>query len=294
MINKTIIKLAEKTQEYITKHKTVPASITLDNKKYNYAKLISIFGEAIQNNKTTISNKTISNAPSPAGDKINATLEKTQYMTIVKTTNSFIRKESRAPNYTIFKSTKIHPLVLVDAFSRIILFINKNNRNPKTCKFNSNVIKKNTASPIQSNDTVFNAFVKAFGAVKTIDEAFKKVRDKGYGHYFNDYLSNLQVINNLKTGKGQKPNCVDACQMFWHIAKALGYEVVVVHVKCISSGEGHVRLRLKHKVHTGGNWIDRDPACVVSANGKSLTDIWCGNGKLLATNPSWFMETVNR
>lgn len=292
-MDKKIIKIAEKTQEYITKNKNVPASVKVDNVKYNYGKLISIFADAIVNNKAKVTNKTINNAPAPTGDKINTDIKKENYITICKTTNSFINKESRAPNYALFKNTKIHPLILVDAFSRIILFSNKNNRLPNTCKFNSGIIKKNTASPIQSNDSVFKYFVKVFGAVKTIDEALGKVKDRGYGHYFDDFLSNIQTIDNLKNG-GQKPNCTDACHVFWHIAKALGYDVIVEHVRCKSSGEGHVRLKLRHAKHTGGNWIRRDPACVVSANGKALTEIWCSNGTLLATNPSWFMVNVNR
>jgi hypothetical protein len=80
--------------------------------------------------------------------------------------------------------------------------------------------------------------------------------------------------------------------VFWHIAKALGYEVKCMHVQC-STG-GHVRLKLKHSKHTGGNWINRDPACVLSANGKPLTAIWCENAPLNATNPSWFLANVNR
>ena len=292
-MDKTIIKIAEKTQSYITKNKNVPASVKVDNVKYNYGKLIDIFSDAIVNNKAKVTNKTINNAPSPTGDKINTDIKKADYISIAKNAKSFITKESRAPNYALFKSTKIHPLVLVDAFSRIILFTDDNKRLPNYCKFNSGIIKKNNASPVQSNDSVFKYFVKVFGAVKTIDEAFNKVKDRGYGHYFNDYLSNKQTIDNLKNG-GQKPNCTDTCHLFWHIAKALGYDVIVEHVRCKSSGEGHVRLKLRHSKHTGGNWIRRDPACIVSANGKALTEIWCSNGTLLATNPSWFMVNVNR
>jgi len=47
--------------------------------------------------------------------------------------------------------------------------------------------------------------------------------------------------------------------------------VQFVHVKCRVSGTGHIRLRLRHKKHTGGNWINRDPAAVA--------DITSGNVK---------------
>ena len=55
-----------------------------------------------------------------------------------------------------------------------------------------------------------------------------------------------------------------------------------------SSG-GHVRLRLKHKKNTNGKWIYRDPACVLSDNGKGITCNWCMNGKILAYDPSWLL-----
>ena len=189
-------------------------------------------------------------------------------------------------------TTKINPLVFVDVLSRILIFIKENKRYPETVTINTNILKTSNSTKVVSKDKVFNYFVETFGQVSTIDGALLKIKDKGYGHYFNNYLTNKQVIHNLKNG-GQKPNCVDASQMIWHIAKALGYEVRALHVLCAGSGEGHIRLQLKHNKHTGGKWINRDPACVVSNNGKSVSCVWCGGGKLLATNPAWFMESLN-
>lgn len=31
------------------------------------------------------------------------------------------------------------------------------------------------------------------------------------------------------------------------------------HARFRVSGTGHIRLRLRHKKHTGGKWINRDP-----------------------------------
>ena len=60
-----------------------------------------------------------------------------------------------------------------------------------------------------------------------------------------------------------------------------------------SSGVGHVRARFKHSKHTGGEWVYRDIACVASDG--SITCNWCTSGyTLLAKNPSWFMENLNR
>ena len=293
-MNKKIVKIAEKTQEYITKKNNIPASIKVSGVKYNYAKLLSIFSECILNNDVKISKKVVNNAPSPSGELVNIEVSKDDYLEIVKITRKFIRAHKRCPNWVLFKDYKINPLVLVDVFSRIILFVNENKRLPFSCKINSKIVKTNKISPVQNDNSVFKYFCKKFGKVSSIDEALGKVKDKGYGHYFNDFLSNFQVIDNLKSGNGQKPNCVDCVQVFYHVAKALSYNVVIEHVHCRGSGEGHVLLKLKHDKHTGGNWIRRDPACVVSPNGKSVSCIWCAEGDLLAVNPSWIFESINR
>lgn len=88
-------------------------------------------------------------------------------------------------------------------------------------------------------------------------------------------------------------NCTDSCQLFWHVAKSLNYKPTLYHVKCSSSGGGHVYLRLDK----GDKTYYRDPACVLSNNGRPITDIWCkagAGGVLLDKNPKWFMNTVNR
>ena len=50
-----------------------------------------------------------------------------------------------------------------------------------------------------------------------------------------------------------------------------------------------MRLRLKHKKNTNGKWIYRDPACVLSDNGKGITCNWCMDGRILAYDPSWVL-----
>ena len=65
-----------------------------------------------------------------------------------------------------------------------------------------------------------------------------------------------------------------------------------VHVKCRVSGTGHIRLRLRHKNHTGGNWINRDPAAVADATSGNVRAIWCEDGYLIAYDPSWIFTNL--
>lgn len=294
MFNKKVSKIAAKTQEYITKNKNIPASITVDKVKYNYAKLNNIFAYAILNKDTTVTSKVITNAPSPTGDKFKTTYKKDEYIDICKKLKAFDKEHGRNPNYITHNKKKINPLVLVDVLSRIIVFADKHNRLPNTADIDTSILKTLTPTTKKvSADDVFNYFVKVFGKVTTIDGALNKINGKGYGHYFNNMLTNKQVIDNLKSTGKQKPNCTDVMQMLYHIGKALGYDVKIIHVKCKSSGEGHVFGKFRHKKHTGGNWIYRDGACVINNNGKPITCVWCKDGRVQAENPSWFMETVN-
>jgi hypothetical protein len=147
---------------------------------------------------------------------------------------------------------------------------------------------KNSSTNKISHNEIFDYFVKVFGNVKTFDEALQKVKERGYSYYYDDVYTNKQSIDRIKSGKGV--NCTDACQVFYHVAKALGYAVSVVHVYCSGTGGGHVRL----VITKNGKSYNRDPAAVLSKNGQPLNYIWCKNGKLLGTNPKWFMENVDR
>ena len=59
-----------------------------------------------------------------------------------------------------------------------------------------------------------------------------------------------------------------------------------VQVKCRVSGTGHIRLRLRHKKHRGGNWINRDPAAVADITSGNVKSIWCEDGNVIAIDPS--------
>ena len=89
-------------------------------------------------------------------------------------------------------------------------------------------------------------FIKTFNFKgNTIDEALAVIaKKKLYSKYFDSQKTDKQTINDANKGKGS--NCVDWGQVYYRIAKSLGYSVQFVHVKCRVSGTGHIRLRLKH------------------------------------------------
>ena len=139
--------------------------------------------------------------------------------------------------------------------------------------------------PKTYSQEILEYFETKFGNMTCIDDCLEAIQGNGYGYYYDDQYSNKESINRMANGYGV--NCTDSCHVFWHLGKALGYDVKCLHIGC-SGGDGHVRLQFNR----GDGWFNRDPAAVL--NGNSITSIWCSNGTLWDTNPSWFMENLNR
>ena len=142
------------------------------------------------------------------------------------------------------------------------------------------------------------AYIRANGRLPAIvyrmsklDEALAIIaKKKLYSKYFDSQKTDKKTINDASQGKGS--NCVDWGQVYYRIAKSLGYDVQFVHVKCRVSGTGHIRLRLRHKKHTGGNWINRDPAAVADTTSGNVRSIWCEDGYIVAYDPSWIFTDL--
>lgn len=139
-----------------------------------------------------------------------------------------------------------------------------------------------------TTDVTLQKCYNAFGKFNTIDEFLSKIQGKGYAYYYNSEYNTDTTINRIKNRKGV--NCTDSSQLTYRVGTGLGYTVQFIHVKCRSSGTGHVRVRLKHSKHTGGEWIYRDPAAVLKGNG--VRSNWCMNGTVLAYNPSWIFSDL--
>lgn len=286
----TIAQIAKEVKKSVEKNYKIPSK-TEAGIDYTYPEYAYVLAKAIITpGKDVAHKKGVGKAPNPTGTTISRTVKKADYVGLAKNLVSYIDKNGRLPNYLTYGGYKIRPKVYIDAFARVVNFYWTNDKKmPAYVNVNSKAFTKPSASAT-SDDEVFNYFVKKFGNVSTIDEALGKVKERVYAYYYDDVYSNKTAIDRMYSKSGI--NCTDSCQVFWHIAKALGYDVHCLHVQC-SSG-GHVRLKLRHPKHTGGNWIHRDPACVLSQNGKPINAIWCANGALLGTDSSWFMANVNR
>ena len=229
----------------------------------------------------------LSKAFNPQQSKISRTVKKSDYLALIKQYVEFVELNHRLPNYIIYDAKKIKPRVFTYVFAKILRYYAKYNKLPDSVNISHKVFQ-----PKVETNEVYDYFVKTFGSFdNTIDGALAKVQDRGYSYYYDDLYTNKQSIDRIKAGKGI--NCTDSCHVFYNIMKQLiafgkYKKVECLHVMC-SSG-GHVKLRI---TLNDGTKIIRDPACVLSDNGKGVTCVWCTNTPI-AVDPSWFMECVNR
>lgn len=282
--NKEIVEIAKTVKNNVEKKQKLPTIAG-----YNYAEYGYLLAKSVVTPGKNFTKIKVNKAPAPTGNSISRSIDKTDYIKLAKNFINFIDKNKQAPNFNYFLSYKIRPKLLIYCFAKIVVYYQEHKALPNYCNFNSKVFSSNQTTV--TKDEVFDYFVKIFGNVKTIDEAFSKIKEKGYAYYYDDIYNNKNSIDRIKANRGV--NCTDSCQVFWHIGKALGYEVRCIHVKC-QGGDGHVRLQFKHPTNTSGKWINRDPAAILAVNGQPLTYIWCSNGTQLAINPNWFLENVNR
>ena len=246
------------------------------------------FAKAILTPKKDISKIDIKDANDPTGTHISQQISKNDYLDMCKRLVKFVEKHHQLPNYVGYKDYKIKPRLLTEMLSRILIYYDTHGAYASKAHINSKVFTK----PVETKNEVYNYFVDVFGSFgNTIDGALKKIAGKGYGYYYDDVYSNKESINRMKNGKGV--NCTDSCQVFFNIMLQLielkkYKKVECLHVKC-QGGDGHVRLRI---TLNDGTQIYRDPAAVLDSG--NITHNWCMNGTIIAINPTWFMQNLNR
>lgn len=282
-----IFSIGKTVLDYFKKNKTYPKSVKIKGTDYTIQQATYLMSVLVANNSSTVTLMRVGGASAPNGDRVNREVVKSVYQDMCKRLNQYIKQNGRLPNYvTILDSQKCSIILFMLQLSKIVSYMKDNANYPSRILINSNDLIKP-----QKQDEVYTYFTQKFGKVTTIDGALEKIQGLGYGYYYDDKLTNKQTIDGLANPNGVKPNCTDIHHVFWHIGKALGYEVRAVHVQC-RGGDGHVRLDFKHSKNTGGEWIHRDASAV--ANGSCINCIWCSDGTILSYNPSWFMENLNR
>ena len=256
------------------------------NSKWGY-----FFAKAILTPHKTIKSFDFKEAPNPNGHHISNQISKKDYLDCCKRIVVFVEKHKKMPNFVIWKSKnlKIRERTYIYNLAKILVwYADHKNTLPAMNNINTKVWVK----PKEYPEEIYDYFVKRLGKFNnTIDGALELIDGNGYAGYSDDYYSNKTSIDRMADYDGI--NCTDSCHVFYnillHLIKLGKYKKVqCIHVGCLS-GVGHVRLRIQLN---DGDWIYRDPASVLDGNG--VTSNWCMDGEYWATDPSWFMENLNR
>ena len=276
-------------KQIVDNAKKCKANVESDYKIGVSTKWTYYFCQAIINPNKDIAKIDFEKAPQPSGSYISRQVDKDDYIKLAKTFVSFVKTHKRLPNYLAYKSYKIRPALYTYAFARIVVYYNKNGKLPSYVNMNSKAFTK----PIETKNTVYNYFCKVLNnnkKVMSVDEALQLIEDRGYSYYYDDKYSNKNAIDRIKAKLGI--NCTDSCHVIYNVVQQLVElkkykKVECLHVQC-SSG-GHVKLRI---TLNDGSKIIRDPACVLSDNGKGIKCVWCTNTGV--SNPKWFMDNLYR
>lgn len=187
------------------------------------------------------------------------------------------------PNYVVGRNgTKYFKQTYVNMAQRVSAYEVLNGVSPAIVYLKKEELTSNNKS------SILNEAKKIFGDFNTCDGWLGKIQGRGYSFYYNNKYSNRNTLQRIKNKQGA--NCTDSTELSYQILVGLGYTVQVIHVMC-KSGTGHVRLRCKHPKYTDNQWIYRDPAAVLKGNG--IRSNWCANGRVVAYDPKWIMDTIN-
>ena len=274
-------------KQILTKAKECQTNVKKQYKTGISSKWSYYFAKEIVSPKKNVTKLTLKDAPNPTGTGISRQIVKKDYIDMCNRLIKFVEKNKTMPNYVSYSSYKIKPVLLTEILSRILVYYANHNAMPNYVNANSKVFTK----PSENTNEIYNYFVKKFGKVEYIDDALSKIAGKGYGYYYDDHKSNKETIDSIASSShNDDPNCTDATQMMKHVGDGTGKykKIDCIHVKC-QGGDGHVYLKITKK---DGSVFYRDPAAVLDSG--VVTKIWCANGTVLATNPSWWLSNLNR
>lgn len=275
----------------VNKAKAIKTNVEKEYKVGESPKWSYYFAQAIIKPNVAVTKMTFNNAPKSHGVDFSRQITKSKYMDMAKRLVAFVKNNRALPNNITVDNKLMRVSDYTYMFARILVYYDTHNKQyPAWAEVNSKAFTK----PFESDNDVYNYFVKKFGKISCIDDALGKVSKKGYGYYYDDKKSNKETIDAMaNSSHSDDPNCTDSCHVFYNLGlvfvkKGLYKKVECLHVRC-SGGDGHVRLRYTKK---DGSTFLRDPACTLSDGGYCN---WCTkNYTLLAVNPAWFMQNLNR
>ena len=228
------------------------------------------------------------------GDEVNEKVSQKDYMTMAKRVYNHIMKNGKVPSSVRTPAGLKMPVKLyIYGMATVLQYYNNHKRLPDSCNFDYHIFYKPQPKPQKTYaEKIYDRFCEIFNCRPTcIDDCLEEIDGNGYGYYYDDKYTNETSMQRMKNHHGV--NCTDSCHVFYNLAKYFIQQgryrkVQCVHVMC-RGGDGHVRLRI---MTNDGEWFYRDPASVLDGNG--VESNWCMNGTVVAYDPGWFMQNLER
>lgn len=276
---------AKRVVAYVAAHKVLPNYVTISGTQIQMPEFLNLLVNAllkIKSGKTTSVTSYNYTGPSTSVKGVtSAKLYSSEYLKIASYVASFMKSNSRAPNYVSSSKGKIGYSSLIYMYSNILSFTSTKGRLPKyvTAKYVAVDSASNSTTTTNSTTTIPAALAKylkattncqstnaqivalsksiisSAGATTTYAKAvaiFNWVRDNiGYSFYYN---TKYGAVGTLKAKTG---NCVDTSHLLIALERAAGIPARYVHGYCkFSSGSwyGHVWA----EIYVGGKWYSAD------------------------------------
>jgi hypothetical protein len=266
---------AANVTNFILENQRLPNYVTISNIQVTMPQFLELLNNGLLqingNTNTLIALKNVNTPSSPSEDLKSGDINKSEYLSLASTIQSFIDSTGRAPNYATSTLGNIQYASLIYLESRIMGFYSVNDRLPNYAAVNPwNGSSNNTTSTIpvsldqylqpttncQSNNPTIIALADKLTAGLTTPYAkavalFNWVTDNiSYSFYYNTLYG---AVGTLKAGTG---NCCDHSNLMVALARAAGIPARYQQGYCdFSDGwYGHVWAQL----YVNGQWYYAD------------------------------------
>ena len=132
----SVIKSSDTVKNHVESKKTVPSTVTVAGKNLTIEQYLYLLTSSVtninNNNKNTITIKSINKAPNPSENVRSGSLSKSEYISLANSITAFINTNGRLPNFISTSLGNIRPENLIYTYSKITAFYNTNNRLPNT------------------------------------------------------------------------------------------------------------------------------------------------------------------
>ena len=161
---KTIEKISKKIKEHVEHDHKLPATVTVDNVKYDYPTCAYLIAEAVVSPGKDVELLKMGKAPAHTGETVDLKLSTNEYKSLAKNLLTFMKPKvhRRLPNFLTCKGKKVKQRVFIYSFAKIIVFYAANNRLPTSCKFKtSETVAKSTNTSTSSKSKTSNSTKKS-------------------------------------------------------------------------------------------------------------------------------------